>query len=857
MWIKRLTNLLLIAIILISLGFSESCKGKKKAKEGEAKPQASQQITTPTLKPPATDTKTVPQVKQAPSSAAQRPGPQAEGKPIELPGPPAALEAAPEPPKPPTLPPLKTSQPETPSLSTTAAPSITPSAIPPEAVPFVPTLVKADANINVILDASGSQSALFGGTGTSKLDLQKRALQDVIYSLIKSEFERNIGIRVFGSQVPLDQHNCQDTKEIYPVSKPDLDQIQNVLASLKAQGESPVAYALEAAAKDFPAANVDQIIVLVTDGFDTCNGDPCDTAKRIRALNPKLSVQVIGFDISQEDAQKVRCIAENADGRFYLARNENELRKFLDEAVNSMVPYNLRLSTVAGATPIPTTITVFKSGTNQVVKKESSFGTKLISLPAGTYDIMVEYTLSPEMRKPSKIIKGVDILEKTKVEQEINFDFAALSLSSIDTEAKMTAADYKVQKSDTGETVAQIDGGPEMITIFLSPGTYDITAEQKYAVAEKIALKDRGVELKTGQAVDKIFRFQKGTLALKGITTQKTPIPFIYQIYKADRSDQLIASGALPADGGSIHLSPDGYDLIFIGQDPAMLANPRTKVSGVNVKAGETTNLEAVFEMGLLKLSAVDGAGNPMRAAFTVRIADTKEDIAQTNMVDAKTPITLPIPPGKYNIIASKLDSNTEPKPSVTISDVKVTKDKPVNKVAKFIFGTARLRGVNAKEQPLETAFAVYKAGTENLIAKAPPSTDWLAFELGPGIYDAEAVYMGSEKETKPSLWLKDINVQVGKQVSHEAIFTAGRLKIIGRGSNNKIIKCHFKIYQYGSDTELISGDTGDDWQVFEIMPGSYYLEAGYVDPVASVLLKKWINVKVGDNEVLELVLRF
>lgn len=93
--------------------------------------------------------------------------------------------------------------------------------------------------------------------------------------------------------------------------------------------------------------------------------------------------------------------------------------------------------------------------------------------------------------------------------------------------------------------------------------------------------------------------------------------------------------------------------------------------------------------------------------------------------------------------------------------------------------------------------------------------------------------------------------------MSHEAIFTAGKLKVIGRGPNNRIIPVHFKVYQYGADTELINGDTGDDWQVFEISPGSYYLEAGYVDPDQSVLLKKWINLKVGENEVVELIIRF
>lgn len=870
---KPLLRTYFCIILLISLAFFASCKGSSRIE----KPQIMQQIETPTLSPPQpAESGGLSQEIEEPGDVGLSHPSATQAAPIELPAPkaPPAAETPPEPSPqaettpapPPTQPAAPPSQPpagegQVPSLSAIpfsapAAPA-TPAREVAQPVPFVPSVVKPEANIDVIIDASGSQSALFGGTGTTKLSLQEKALSDVILSVKSSEYPRNIGIRAFGSQKPLDDHDCQDTQQIYAVSSPNLDEIQKLLTPINAQGESPIAATLEAAARDFPAANVDQIMILITDGADTCNRDPCETAKTLRASNPRLSIQVIGFDISQEDADKIKCVAENADGKFYLARDEGELRKYLDEAVNSTVPYNLRLSTVAGATPIPTTITIFKSGTDQAVKTETSFGTKLLSLAPGTYDILVEYAASPELKKPSKIIKGVDVLEKTKVEQEINFDFGSLILSSIDTVGALTAAEYTVQKAETGEPVARIDSDGQTVSVLLTPGVYDVTARQKFAPAERIELSDKDIEIKSGESLEKIFRFQKGTLSLKGVTTQNVAIPFIFQIFKPAKPDEPIASGAFDAEGGTVTLSPDEYELIFIGQDPAMVANPRTKVSPVTVKAGETTEIAASFEMGVLKLSAVDIANKPVNASFKIRTSDTKEVVADLPMTVAGAPVSVPLPPGKYDVTASKLDTAVEPKPSVTIPDVNVTTAKTAEVTARFAFGTVRVRGRNVKEQPLKTVFKIYKGGTQEEIAESSPSTDWLSFDLSRGVYDVEAVNMDSELDPKPSLWIKDISVEEGKQVSHEAIFTAGKLKVIGRGANNKIIACHFKVYQYRSDTELISGDTGDDWQVFEIEPGSYYLEAAYVDPNASVLLKKWINVKVGDNEILELVLRF
>ncbi|PIU54738.1 MAG: hypothetical protein COS89_09230 [Deltaproteobacteria bacterium CG07_land_8_20_14_0_80_38_7] len=724
-------------------------------------------------------------------------------------------------------------------------------------VTFSPKIVDAKTNIDIILDASGSQTALFSATVSSKFDIQKRAVEDIILSLKQTEFPRNVGIRIFGSEKPLTNRDCSDTKLIYPVSEPDLDSIKEILAPLEAKGESPIAAALDAASNDFPPmTNVDQIIVLIADGMDTCETDPCETAKAIHTNFPNTSIHVIGFDISQEDAQKIECIASNSDGKFHLARNESELRKALDEAVNSKVPYNLRLSTVVGATPISTSITVFKGSSNEIVKKTDSFGTKLLSLPAGIYDIMVEYAGSPELKKPVKVIKGVQILEKTKVEQTINFDFGAITLSTTDANAKLTNATYEIRAAGSPKLFAEANSFSDSQTIFLEPGSYDITAIQEGIAAEQVSITEQNITVKQGESISVPFLFQEGTITMKGITTQNIPLPFIFQIYKSDNSNKVFTSGALTNEGGNVTISPGSYDIIFIGQDPEMIANPRTKVSGIIVKASETTKVVVSFEMGALTLNALDNTGKPIPAIFNIKILPEGDIIAKVSLSTTEKSVTIPIPPGKYEVLASKL-IDTEPKPTVLITNIEITATQPISKTAQFILGTLRVRGTNAKGQAINSSFSVYRGGTDDLFVTAPPSSDWITFEVPEGIYDVSALNMEDEQNTKPPIWIKDIDVKVGKQVSHEAIFTAGKLKIIGRGANNQIIKCHFKIFKYGSDHQLVGGDTGDDWQIFEIQPDSYYLEAGYVDPEASVLLKKWINIKVDENEILEVILNF
>lgn len=794
-----------------------------------------------------------PGLSPAPTAPAQQPSAASPGA---LPG---ALPVAPIPgaPSAPQLP--------TAGVASMAAPGVTPpeaAALPAAAqqVPYAPQLVKGRTDIDILIDASGSMAAPFSTGAAAKLDLVRNALYDIILEMGRqqTDFPRNIAVRAFGNQSPAADANRQDTQLIIGMGAPDLSGIRGVLDILPAQGLSPLALALTEAANDFPPdTGADRVIVLIADGADNTEGDPCAAvATRLEAGPVKTTVHVVAFDVSPNDLEQLQCIAEKGDGKFFLARNEGELRAALDQAINSTIPYNLKLLVQAGATPIPFSMTTTKGGTEQVVRRDKSFGSKLVLLPPGTYDFLVEYTDSPERKKPSKILKGVEILQTTKVEQTIAFDLGQLTLSATGGDGAPAAARYSIAKAGMADPIAEVESGMEPAVLFLTPGSYDITAELLESQIEGFILAEKGVVVESAAATERTFLFQKGSLSLKGITTQKEAIPFVFQAFKADRADLLVASGAMPAEGGTVLLAPGIYDIIVIGADPKMAAAPRTKISGVEIRAAGTTDIVAVFEMGTMKLAAVDGKGGKLPAQFVVRDQETQTEMARI-VSESGDPVTLPIPPGTYDIVASSLKSILEPKPAVPVTGVVVTADKPAEQTIKFILGTIKLRGRNAKEQPINTQFTIYRAASDEIVTTAPPSGDWMVFDLAPGTYDALATNVASEEKPQPMIWLRDIRVGDGQTISHEAIFTAGKLKIIGRGPNNQIITCNFKVFQYGKDRELINGTTGQDWEVFEIQPGKYYLEAGYHDDAQSVLLKQWVNISVGENEVVEVVLRF
>ena len=131
----------------------------------------------------------------------------------------------------------------------------------------------------------------------------------------------------------------------------------------------------------------------------------------------------------------------------------------------------------------------------------------------------------------------------------------------------------KILKSGSPAAIAEIETGTSTQSFPLTAGTYDITAQLISPDAERLLLAERNVRVEAGASTEHMFRFQKGRLNLKGVTTQQKAMPFIYQVFAAGRTEALTASGAIPATGRTVALSPGRYDIIATGQDPSLPAD--------------------------------------------------------------------------------------------------------------------------------------------------------------------------------------------------------------------------------------------------------------------------------------------
>jgi len=169
--------------------------------------------------------------------------------------------------------------------------------------------VKDKTRILFIFDASQSMNGRW--EKSTKMNVARNFLIEMIDSL---EFESNVemALRVYGHQSSFPPQDCEDTKLEVPFSPDNAGVIRQTLRYLNARGTTPIAYALSQAATDFPESKemVRNIVVLITDGVEACDGDPCAVSEDLQKKGIILEPFIIGIGLDKRFQKNFECVGE-------------------------------------------------------------------------------------------------------------------------------------------------------------------------------------------------------------------------------------------------------------------------------------------------------------------------------------------------------------------------------------------------------------------------------------------------------------------------------------------------------------------------------------------------------------------
>jgi Ca-activated chloride channel homolog len=212
-----------------------------------------------------------------------------------------------------------------------------------------------------VFDASNSMNAKWDNS--TRIAIAKELLIKAVDSL-KGVANLEIALRVYGHQSPITPtfQDCQDTKLEVAFGKANHELIKSKIRGIVPKGTTPIARSLEAAADDFPDKKSRNVIILITDGIEACDNDPCIIADKLRAKGIKIRPFVIGLGIDLEYLNYFDCI-----GTYLDANDRNSFANVLNTAITSA----LNQTTVqvnlydTGKKPSETNVTfnLYKAGT--------------------------------------------------------------------------------------------------------------------------------------------------------------------------------------------------------------------------------------------------------------------------------------------------------------------------------------------------------------------------------------------------------------------------------------------------------------------------------------------------------------
>jgi len=169
----------------------------------------------------------------------------------------------------------------------------------------------------IVFDASGSMWGQINGV--SKIEIARDVLKNVI-----EDWNPNVelGVTAYGHR---SKGECSDIETIIPVGKVDKNRVISTVMKIQPKGKTPISRTLKKVANEIRYTEEKATIILISDGKETCDSDPCGTAKELEKKGIDFVTHVIGFNVDKKTDKQLECIANVTGGEYFSAKNAKAL----------------------------------------------------------------------------------------------------------------------------------------------------------------------------------------------------------------------------------------------------------------------------------------------------------------------------------------------------------------------------------------------------------------------------------------------------------------------------------------------------------------------------------------------------
>lgn len=209
----------------------------------------------------------------------------------------------------------------------------------------------AGSAVEIILDASGSMLQRIGSQ--RRIDIAKQTLTKLTSSTIPAGTP--FALRVFGREID----SCQTDLEI-ALSPLDPASVGAKIGKLEAKNNArtPIGASLEKVASDLQSAKGERLVIVLTDGEETCGGDPAAAIAGLKKAGTPVRVNIVGFAIDDATlAATFRHWSDLGSGLYFDAKDAAGLNAAMAQAMRPGYEVvnaqgKVVASGVAGADPV-------------------------------------------------------------------------------------------------------------------------------------------------------------------------------------------------------------------------------------------------------------------------------------------------------------------------------------------------------------------------------------------------------------------------------------------------------------------------------------------------------------------------
>ena len=186
----------------------------------------------------------------------------------------------------------------------------------------------AQDDVVIVYDGSGSMWGQIDGT--SKVEIARDVLGDLVTNW---DEDTNLGLVAYGHRR---EGDCTDIETLITPGPLDRSAFIATVNAINPVGKTPISASVSHAADLLSYRDNPATVVLISDGVETCNADPCALSAQLAQQGIAFTVHVVGFDLDDAANASLSCIADNTGGVFVPASDATELTDALAQVQSAM-----------------------------------------------------------------------------------------------------------------------------------------------------------------------------------------------------------------------------------------------------------------------------------------------------------------------------------------------------------------------------------------------------------------------------------------------------------------------------------------------------------------------------------------